>query len=156
MGKLKNLVKNIRSENKISSDEIISCLTDSLIECDDECCTNAYIKLYKMAYGEKLTRDIAEEWVKEMEVTDGSGRENGQKWTVEQCQEVGNKMGVDWVRMTKIDWYVAMNMEYAKHFKTAQKFGNETDATWFGSIAKDEWCDNGETTLFDYYFTHVL
>lgn len=155
MGKLKDLISSIRRDNKISADDIIVCLTDHLIKCDESCCRDVYTEMYKKAYGDTITRDLAEEWVKSFDVTDGSGREHGQKWSIDQTTDVGNKVNVDWNDMSKTDWYVVMNMEYSKHYDTAKAYGNESDPIWFAHIAKDEWCHKSKP-LFDYYVEYEL
>lgn len=153
--KLKHLIKKIRDENKIPTEELIEKLVDIVYECDEEDCRKLFKDLYVTAYGEHLTRETAEEWVKEMEVTDGSGMAHGQKWTMEQTTDVGNKMGIDWGTMSKIDWYVALNMEYWKHYHTAKLFGQEAEPTFYGHLAKDEWYGS-TNTMFEYYFDHVM
>lgn len=155
MDKLKSLIADIRRENKLDIDVIIDCLTNALIECEEDCDKSAYIDIYRKAYGDSITKDIAHNWVRSFRVTDNSGREHGEKWTMEQTTDVGNRMGVDWNNITKCDWYVVMNMEYSKHFETAKAYGNETDPIWFAHIAKDEWC-NRDKSLFDYYIEFVL
>lgn len=155
MGKLKSLISSIRRDNKIPTDEIIVCMTDALVDCGEDCCREVYTKMYKKAYGNNLTRDLADEWVMSFKVPDDSGREHGQKWTMEQTTDVGNKAGVDWNDISKTDWYVVMNMEYSKHYNTAKAYGNENDPMWFAHIAKDEWCHK-DKPLFDYYVEYEL
>lgn len=156
---LKTLVSNIRRDNKISSDEIISRLIEHIQEMADlyEDCNYREVmaELYKKAYGNVLTKELADNWVKSFPVTDGSDRENGIKWNMEATTEVGNKVGIDWSKMSKVDWFVVMNMEYYKHYDTAKAYGDENDPVWFAHIAKDEWCDP-KTSLFNYYAENVL
>lgn len=155
MKKLESLISSIRKENKIPSDDIIICLVNHIDNCDDDCRKEIYVKMYHKAYGDNLTKEIAHEWVHTFRVTDGSEREHGEKWTYEQTIDVGNRIGIDWNVLSKIDWYVVMNMEYSKHYDTAKAYGNESDPVWFAHIAKDEWC-NKDKSLFDYYSEYVL
>lgn len=153
MNKLKHLVNTIRHENRLSTEELLVTLLTAIEEAEnntDMSTKDVYIDIYRKAYGNTLTKDIAEEWVMSMEVTDGSGRINGQKWNFEQTTEVGNSIGIDWGKINKIDWYVVMNMEYAKHYTTAKMYGMEEDPSFFAHIAKDEWCNSSES-VFDYY-----
>lgn len=112
----------------------------------------------KKAYGKTVTKELADEWVKSMDVTDGSGRADGMKFPYEKAAEIGSSIGIDFQRMPKTDWYVALNMAYSDHFATARKFHHEDDPMFFASMAKDEWCDDDdvkEKTLLSYYFKYV-
>lgn len=155
MSKLKHLITGIKRENKIPSDELMQIILDAVETADEDMAKDIYVDVYEKAYGETLTREVAEEWVRSLPVSDGSPRENGQKWNIDQTYEVGNKIGVDWQKMSKIDWYIVLNMEYAKHYHTAKNYGNEADPLWFAHIARDEWCDS-KKSLFQYYIDDVL
>ena len=151
MSRLKKLVSNVRRDNKMTSDELLNCMVAAIEGCEDEeIHKSIYQDVYTRSYGEVLTRDVAEDWVKSMKVTDGSGRENGMKWSIEETTDVGKSVEIDWSKISKIDWFIVMNMEYSKHYHTASVFGNEDDPTWFAHIAKDEWCGSTES-VFDYY-----
>lgn len=109
------------------------------------------------AYGETLNEEIIRDWVKSMKVTDGSDRENGQKWTVDQCYDVGNKIGIDWNKHSKYEWYAVINMVYSDSYKTAKSFGLQDDPIFFGRLAKDWLCDEdaGSDKLYNYYFSVI-
>lgn len=156
MSMLKKLANSIRKDNKMSSDDLMTTIIMSVEEyADEDSRKDVYMSVYTRAYGNNLTKEVAEEWVKTLKVTDGSSRDNGMKWSVDQTTEVGNSIGIDWAKISKVDWFVAMNMEYSKHFNTAKSFGNETDPTWFAMVARDEWCGS-DHNMFQYYIDTVI
>lgn len=150
---IKKLITDVKE--KMTIEETIALLCNHICSDKDSmrCC---YKDLYHRAYGNVMTKEVATEWVMSFKVTDGSERDNGQKWTLEQCVEVGNKIGVDWSKIGKIDWYIALNMEYSKHYNTAKAYETETDPIWFAHIAKDEWCGEEKVDMLEYYFEKVL
>ena len=155
--KIEQLALNILHNEKMSADEIIKHIASAIDEDID--CTQEYKELYESAYGEKLTPELLTEWVKNMAVTDGSDRINGQKWTVEQCYEIGNKFNFDWNKHNKYEWYAVMNMEYSDRYNTAKRFGLQDDPMYFGSMAKDWLCDKDvdvSKKLYNYYFDIVV
>lgn len=155
--KVEALALNILHNDKMSPEEIIKHIASAIDEDID--CSQEYKELYETAYGEKLSQEIITEWVKTMKITDGSeDRHNGQKWTVDQCYEIGNKLGMDWNKHNKYEFYAVMNMEYSDKYKTAKKYGLEADPMYFGSLAKDWLCDSDvkENKLYNYYFDVVV
>ena len=155
--KVEHLALNILHNDKMSAEDIIKHIASAIDEDID--CTQEYKELYETAYGEKLSPEVITEWVKSMDITDGDEeRHNGQKWTLEQTTEVGNKLGVDWNKMNKYEFYAVMNMEYSDRYKTAKKFGLENEPSYFGSMAKDWLCDSDvkSNKLFNYYFDVVV
>ena len=59
------------------------------------------MNVYKEHYGEHINEHLAKCIVKDMAITDGSDRENGEKYTMENAVEIGQKMGIDF---DKINW----------------------------------------------------
>lgn len=158
MNRLKMLVSSIKRDGKMTADDIVCLLSDALCDCDCGEYEYAYKLLYEKAYGKTVTKELADEWVKSMEVTDGSGRADGMKFSYEKAVEIGSSAGTDWQKISKNEWYVALNMAYSDHFATAKKFRHEDDPLFFASMAKDEWCDDDDVkdkTLLSYYFKYV-
>ena len=63
--------------------------------------------LYEMAYGKKLNKTLAENWVKNM-------RPAGQHWTMEEAE---TKMKSKDVKSSLADFYIAINMMYNDYYK---------------------------------------
>lgn len=156
--KLIRLAENIIKDGKMSADTIMKHFAESLCECECGEMEKEYKYLYEDAYGHKLSKDIAEDWVRSMAVPDGSVGENGQKWSMDSTTEHGNKLNIDWSRHNKIDFYVVMNMMYSDYYKTAKALGMQEDSMFFARLAKDWLCDEDahENKLYRYYFEVVV
>lgn len=154
---LKKLTIDIKKDGKITADELSTMMAE-LIE-EEYTPEEIYKTVYEKAYGSALNKHLAECWVHEMSVTDGSDREDGEMWTCEQTTDVGNKVGIDWNVISKSDWYAVLNASYSDFYKTAKKFGHEDDPLFFAGLAKDFWiCDDDVKgkTPFSYYFNYVV
>lgn len=151
---LVKLITTACEQNKISEMEVIKMLTDEL-DCD-----TGYLceTIYKKAYGENLSKELAEEIVKSMSVTDDSSRENGQKWNMDQTSSIGAEVGVDWNKIAKINFYVVMNMMYSDFRRTAEKVEYEDDPKFYAYLAKDWLCDDDAPSdkLFRYIFKVLM
>ena len=158
MSKLKHLVTSIKRDSKMSMDDMVHALVECIEDCDHKDYAYIYKMLYERAYGNTLTKEVADEWVKSMDVTDGSGRETGVKFTMDKAVEYGNSVGVDWTKIDKPSWFVAMNMAYSDQYSTARKYGHEDDPIFFAMLAKAEWLDDHDVkgkSLISYYFKYV-
>lgn len=102
-------------------------------------------------------KELAEQIVKDMAVTDGSERENGQKWNIDQTSAVGSEIGIDWGKIPKLDFYVVMNMVYSDYYSVAEKIEYSDDSKFYAYMAKAWLCDEDVPSgkLFKYIF-HVL
>lgn len=142
----------------MTAESIIEHLAESLDECDCGEKEVEYKELYETAYGSMITRELADMWVHAMDVTDGSDREHGQKWSMEQTTEYGNKVSMDWTKHSKCDFYIVMNMVYSDNFKTAKAVSMQDDPMFFARLSKDWLCDSdaGENKLYNYYFNVII
>lgn len=155
--KVEQLALSILKNDKLETEKLVKHLASAV---DDEItCGQEYKDLYECAYGKKLSNDILTEWVKSMAVTDSSERENGQKWTVEQCYEVGQKLSIDWNKVSKNEWYAVLNMMFSDYYKTAKSFSMQEDTMFFGRLAKDWLFDEDAPSpcekLYNYYFAVI-
>ncbi|MBQ0112120.1 MAG: hypothetical protein KBT03_03230 [Bacteroidales bacterium] len=153
---LKKLINDVKKDGKLNVDELHEILVDAIE--DEWSVEDTYRCVYKKAYGEKLNKSLAECWVKEMSVTDESERESGEKWTFEQTTDVGNKLGIDWNKLNKYDWYAVLNAAYSDFYDTAKSYGHESDPIFFASLARSFWIRDNDVkgkTPFSYYFRYV-
>lgn len=158
MSKLKHLIHSIKRDSKMPMDEIVHSLVDCIEEVDHKDYAYIYKMLYEKAYGNTLTKEVAEEWVASMDVTDGSGRETGMKYPMDKTTEYGNSVSVDWNKIDKVSWYVAMNMAYSDQYAVAKRYGHEDDPVYFAMVAKADWVDDHDVkgkSLISYYFKYV-
>lgn len=133
MSKIYKLAEMIVKDDKMSNEEIIETLAESIGKDEKE----VYRKLYEDAYGKTLTLPLAEDKVKAMSVSDNSDRPNGQKWSYEQTVEAGSKIGINWQEVPKAEWYFVMNMMYSDYYCTAKYAEKQLDPTFFAHLAKD-------------------
>jgi len=133
--KLEHLTLNILKDGKLSTEHLISHLSSAIDE--DISCSEEYKELYEAAYGTVITKELAEAWVKSMAITDGSERENGLKWTMEQTTEYGNKVGIDWNKHTKTDFYIVMNMMYSDNYRTGKAINMAEEPMFYARLSRD-------------------
>lgn len=152
---LSDLIAEIKKEQKLSNETLVTLLTEAVENEEEAMCT--YKVIYKKAYGEHLTESICKSWVKSMAVTDGADRTTGEKWSIDQTTEVGNKLQNNWNVINKWEWYAVMNAWYSDYYKTAKEFEVENEAEFFGMLAMDFFFDEDAKCKnpFNYYFTFV-
>lgn len=152
---LSELITEIKKEQKLSNETLVTLLTEAIENEEEAMCT--YKMIYKKAYGEHLTESICKAWVKSMAVTDNSDRTTGEKWCIDQTTEVGNKLQNNWNVINKWEWYAVMNAWYSDYYKTAKEFEVENEAEFFGMLAMDFFFDEDAKCKnpFNYYFTFV-
>lgn len=141
------LISDIKKDQKISSETLISILTEAVENEDDSVCT--YKMIYKKAYGNKLNETMARDWVNKLE--------SGQKWTMEQTSEVGHRVGVDWNKISKIEFWACMNAFYSDFTRTAKKYELLDEPEFFGDIVWDYFNDDDahDKCPLNYYFSFV-
>lgn len=111
------------------------------------------LNFYIEQNGETITPELAEGLVKDMAITDGSDRTNGEKWSMTETTDVGNKIGVNWERIPKCEWYLVMNLMYSDYYTVAKKHGL-TDYTFFAELSQ-AWfqdVDAKDNKTFKYFF----
>jgi hypothetical protein len=111
------------------------------------------MNVYKEHYGEHINEHLAKCIVKDMAITDGSDRENGEKYTMENAVEIGQKMGIDFDKIKKCEWYLVLNMMYSDYYRTASQYGH-TDYKFFANLAQDWFHDEDglKDKTFLYFF----
>ena len=90
-------------ENMHKLSEILDDTMEIIQKYDEDCYKKYEMELYKMAYGETLSREMAEHIVKKM-------RPYGIKWDLEQTRQIQEQYGIDNIRA--IDFYVVLNSAF--------------------------------------------
>lgn len=126
---IKKMLNTIIAKNKVEDMEDLSDIFEELFSNvkhrDDRTYKDIKYRLHKMAYGEHLTKEMAEHWVASMENKDGT---IGAHWSFEQTSQYATSYD-------KNDWYAVMNMMYSDYY-------NQTfDTTNYIKMAKD-WMDD--------------
>ena len=70
---------------------------------DEDCYKQYFLKLYKMAYGDELTEEMATELVKEM-------KPHGIKWNIQETEKMQRERGLNYI--SKVDFFYAINQAY--------------------------------------------
>lgn len=111
------------------------------------------LDFYIAQNGETITPELAKSLVEEMAVTDGSNRTTGEKWTMTDTNDVGMKVGIDFEKIPKCEWYLVMNMMYSDYYQVGHNHGfndynfySELSKAWFNDI------DAKENKTFKYFF----
>lgn len=154
MQKIKDLISEIRKENKIPVDDLMAILSEAVEE--EEETSEVFKVLYKKAYGEHLSKETCEDWVRCLDVTDGSERETGEKWSLEKTYDIASKLGV-LQKMNKYEFYAVMNAFYSDFCRTANKHGTDKPE-FYSDLVMDYFVndvDSHDKTVFMYYFTFV-
>lgn len=104
---IEEIIQKIVDNGRVEDMEILSdILEDTMEELEkyDKDCFNKYIMvLYKMAYGNVLNKQMAEEIVHKM-------KPYGEKWNIEEVQRIMEQYEINNVR--NVDFYVVINSAY--------------------------------------------
>lgn len=157
---LTELISVVTSENRISEHEIMEMISQRADSGEEFSPVCIYRMIYSKVYGETISKELAHMLVKKMAVTDSSGRDNGEKWTIAQTTAVGEEIGIDWTQFSKVDFYFVMNMEYSDHFPISVKVEFSEDPKFFAYLAKDWLTDvdipKGKPKIYKYIFNVLM
>lgn len=133
---------DIRDMNTLS--DILEETMKVIKDYDKECYSKYEMELYKMAYGNTLSKEMAEKIVSNM-------RPYGKKWSMNETMDLQEKYGYE--RLKSTDFFVVMNSAYNDYnnifgddidlyLKFTDDFINDEDAidgkvfTYFTTIPK--------------------
>lgn len=97
------IVDNGRIEDMRTLSDMLEDTLEELQNYDKECYDKYMMELYKMAYGNTLNKQMAEEIVANM-------RPYAQRWSMQETQEIQDRYGIDNIRA--VDFYVVMNSAF--------------------------------------------
>lgn len=97
------IVDNGKIEDMRTLSDMLEDTLEELQNYDKECYDKYIMELYKMAYGNTLNMQMAEEIVANM-------RPYGQRWSMQEVQEIQERYGINNVRA--VDFYVVMNSAF--------------------------------------------
>lgn len=140
---IKEYIEKIVDNGDIQSMRELSYMLESaLLDVKEmsESRFNEYgMKLYKLAYGETLNREMADSIVQNM-------KPYGMRWTLEDIRNLQNDFGINDIR--GIDVYVVMNSAY-NDYKDIFKEDVETYVKFAVDFIEDEDADDGK--VFKYF-----
>ncbi len=102
---------NERSSNAVRGMQECYLLTE---DAEDHVC-----KCARKHSGEMTEADM-KAWAAKMENCDGS---RGPHWTLEQTTNMAENMGMTWEKVSRVCWWVTMNMMYSDYCEVAAKYG---------------------------------
>lgn len=82
---------------------------------------------------QKMTREMAEDWVDSMEGSDPA-KQHGGKWTMEQIKPIAQKYGVPTEGERFWEFYAVMNAMYSDYYPVAKKY-NVLTPDFFADLA---------------------
>lgn len=143
---IEKMIRKIVDEGSRAEMEELSDILEEVInlikEYDEQKYKKYETKLYKMAYGEVLSEDMAEDIVFRM-------RPYGEKWTLDQTEQIQRDYGMENIRPS--DFYVVLNSAYNDY---RDVFGDSLDTyvRYTNAFINDE--DAKESKVFK-YFTEI-
>lgn len=135
---LEDVIARNKSEDMIVLSEIFEEMAEDVKHHDHRLFKDIKYKMHKMAYGEHLTKEMADEWVSNMKNKDGT---HGAHWTREQTDQYA-------ANHNKCDWFAILNMMYSDYFNPS------FDTATYIKLAKDWFEDKDveEGKTLKYYF----
>lgn len=100
---IQKIVDNGRIEDMKTLSDILEDTMEELKKYDQDCFNEYMMELYKMAYGNTLNKQMAEEIVHKM-------KPYGEKWSIEETQKIMQQYGINNVK--NADFYVVINSAY--------------------------------------------
>lgn len=139
---IKIIVDNGRVEDMHELSDILEDTLEDLEKYDKNCYKEYEMKLYEMAYGNNLNREMAEKIVSKM-------RPYQKKWDIEQTQHIQEEMNLD--NINPIDFFVVINMAY-NDYENIFRDNIEMYAKFAEDFINDEDAKEGKVFL---YFTTI-
>lgn len=100
---IQTIVDNGKIEDMHTLSDILEYILEEIEKYDKECYDKYVMELYKMAYGNVLNRQMAEEIVSKM-------RPFGKRWDIEETQQIQNQYGLNNIR--SVDFFIVMNSSF--------------------------------------------
>ena len=116
--------RNVEDMEKLG--DILSDIIYETKEAHPELYEKYKLELYEMAYGKKISEEMGEKWVKEMQPV-------GLHWTMEETTNAMQSLGYSF---NTVDFFIVANMMYNDYFDLVKD-----DETLALKLAKD-WLDD--------------
>ncbi|NCU39926.1 hypothetical protein EOL99_03470 [Candidatus Falkowbacteria bacterium] len=136
---ISKIIENGKQEDMVFLGDLFSDLIYDLEDKDEKMYKNIEFSLYKKAYGNHLTEELAKEWVAGMENKDGT---KGQHWDYATTTSVKPDKNFN-----DADWYSSLNMIYSDYYN--EKFDTNTYVQLANDWLSDK--DVGSEKTLKYY-----
>lgn len=104
---IERIIERGKVNDMYNLSDILEEIMDILKEKDKTSYKTYSKELYKMAYGNNITKELAQEIVSQM-------RPRGEKWTFNRTSEIKEKYGLDDIKAA--DFYIVMNSAYNDYY----------------------------------------
>lgn len=140
---IRQIVDNGNVDDMYKLTEVFEDVIDTLEEQGMQIYKDYEMQLYKMAYGNQLSQEMAEEIVEKM-------RPYGMRWNIEETQDLQNQYGLNHIKPA--DFYVVINSAYNDY---RELFGEDIQmyVRYTDNFINDE--DAKEGKVFNYFTTLV-
>lgn len=137
---IQRIVDNGSVEDMHTLSDILEETMEIIKKYDPKCLKKYELELYKMAYGNTLSKELAEEIVYYM-------RPTGKRWSIEETSRIQEEYGLD---VREVDFYIVMNSAYNDYHNL---FGEDVESYIKFSLdfINDE--DAKKDKVFLYYTT---
>ena len=127
---IEKIVDNGKIEDMQELSDMLEDTMEIIKDYDKECYKDFEMKLYKMAYGNKLNKKMAEEIVSNM-------RPYGKRWTLEESKAIQEQFGLE--NISPIDFFTVLNRNFNDSRDTAEKFTKnpEEELEFYVCLTKD-------------------
>lgn len=143
---IEHLIRKIVDEGDRSEMEKLSDILEEVIDLIKEYDEEAYSKykmcLYKMAYGEVLSEDMADDIIRKMQPY-------GMKWTLNESEQIQRDFGLEDIR--PVDFWIVMNSAF-NDFRNVFGDNLDTYVRYTQAFINDEDAKQGKIFL---YFTQI-
>lgn len=100
---IQKIVDNGKVEDMETLSDVLEDTMEELEKYDKDCYEQYMMELYKMAYGNVLNKEMAEEIVYKM-------RPFGEKWPIQEVERIMEQYSIDDMRL--VDFYIVINSAY--------------------------------------------
>lgn len=138
---INKIIENDDIESMHELSHILIETLEHLEKCDENKFKKYGMKLYKMAYGETLSKDMADDIVNKM-------KPYGMHWSLDEVKDLQNRYGFNDIR--SIDVFVVMNSAYNDY---NDLFADDIEGYIKFTIDFIEDEDAGEGKVFKYFTT---
>lgn len=127
---IEKIVENGKIEDMEELSDMLETTMEIIKDYDEECYKKMEMRLYKMAYGNKLNRKMAEEIVDKM-------KPYGKRWSLDETKKIQEQFGLD--NISSIDFFVVMNRNFNDSRDTVERFakGPEEELEMYVCLTKD-------------------
>jgi hypothetical protein len=135
------IIENSKHEDMVCLEKVMVEMVDRLKFVDPDMYKSVEHKLYKMVYGNHLSKELAHKWVSRMDNKDGT---IGAHWSYDQTSQYAGSYD-------KNDWYAVMNMMYSDYYNS------RFELTTYVEMAKDWFADKdgSDGKTLNYYLNII-